>query len=221
VSKKGQEAFDLEADKAHALKLVPVSRDTEKRLDAFIVLLLHWQRHLNLIAPSTVPTIWTRHVADSLQLMRHANGATVWADFGAGGGFPGIPLACALTEQGGMVHLIESNGKKVAFLREAVRATGASAKVHQVRAEEFAETCAEPIQIVTARALAPLKTIFDQVLPLVVRGAIGLFPKGQHVDAELTEAAKYWTMDAFKFPSVTRPGSCIVAVYSLVRREPA
>jgi len=221
VNKKGKGAPDLEADKAEALKLISVSRETEKRLDAFVALLLHWQQRLNLIAPSTVPKIWTRHIADSLQLLQHSNDAKIWADFGAGGGFPGIPLACALAESGGTVHLIESNGKKAAFLREAARATGADVKVHQMRAKDFVDSCAEPIQIVTARALAPLKTIFDQVLPLVVRGAIGLFPKGQDVDAELTEAAKYWTMDAIKYPSVTSPDSSIVAVYSLVRHDPA
>jgi len=221
VSKRGQGAFDLEADKAQALKLVPVSRETEKRLDAFVVLLLHWQQRLNLIAPSTVPKIWTRHIADSLQLLKFAPEAKVWADFGAGGGFPGIPLACALAEKGGTVHLIESNGKKAAFLREAARVTAADVKVHQMRAKDFVDSCAEPIQVVTARALAPLKTIFDQVLPLMAKGAIGLFPKGQDVDAELTDAAKYWTMHAVKYPSVTSPDSHIVAVSSLARREAA
>jgi 16S rRNA (guanine527-N7)-methyltransferase len=220
VSRGGQGAFDLETDKAHALTLTPVSRETEKRLDTFVALLLQWQQKQNLIAASTVPYLWTRHVADSLQLFPLAPDATIWADLGTGGGFPGIPIACALADKGGAVHLVESNGKKAAFLREAVRVTGVKALVHQVRAETFVKSCAEPIQIVTARALAPLKTIFDQVLPLVMKGATGLFPKGQDVDAELTEAAKYWTMDAVKFPSVTKPGSQIVAVYCLVRHEP-
>ena len=221
MSKRGQGALDLEADKAQALKLLPVSRETEKRLDAFVALLLHWQQRLNLIASSTVPKIWTRHIADSLQLLKLAPEAKVWADFGAGGGFPGIPLACALAERGGTVHLIESNGKKAAFLREAARVTGVDAPVHRMRAKDFGDSCAEPVEVVTARALAPLKTIFDQVLPLIARGAIGLFPKGQDVDAELTEAAKYWTMDAVKYPSVTSPDSYIVAVRRLARHESA
>jgi 16S rRNA (guanine527-N7)-methyltransferase len=221
VSARGQGALDLEADKAHALTLTGVSRETEKKLDRFVALLQQRQQQQNLIAASTIPHIWTRHIADSLQLVPLAPDATTWADFGAGGGFPGIAVACAISDRGGMVHLIESNGKKAAFLREAISVTGVPAKVHQMRAEDFVKSCAEPIQIVTARAWAPLKTILDQTFPLLAKGAIGLFPKGQDVDAELTEAAKYWTMDAVKFPSVTNPDSRIVAVHSLVRRKPA
>ena len=96
-----------------------------------------------------------------------------------------IPIACALADYPGVrVHLIESNGKKAAFLREAVRATGVPAIVRQERVEKFAETCAETVHVVTARALAPLKTLLDQAFPLISRGAIGLFLKGQDVDAE-------------------------------------
>ena len=118
-----------------------------------------------------------------------------------------------------MVHLIESNGKKAAFLREAVQVTGVNAKVHQIRAEEFAENCAEPVDVVTARALAPLKTLCDQVFPLIAKGAIGLFPKGQDVEAELTEAAKYWTIQATKVPSVTSPEGQILVVRGLAKRK--
>jgi 16S rRNA (guanine527-N7)-methyltransferase len=218
---RGQGAFDLDADKARALKLTPVSRETERRLDWFVELLLLWQQKQNLVAPSTLPRIWTRHIADSLQLLPLAADAKVWVDFGSGGGFPGIPIACALADTGGMMHLIESVGKKAAFLREAVRVTGINAEVHQVRAEDFAKTCAEPVDVVTARALSPLKTLCDQVFPLIARGALGLFPKGQDVDAELTEAAKYWTIDATKVPSVTSPDGQIVVIRGLNPRRSA
>ena len=214
------QGLDLAADKARALALTPVSRETEKRLDSFVEVLLLWQKRQNLIATSTIPQIWTRHVADSLQLLPLAAGAKIWADFGSGGGFPGIALACALTERAGtMVHLIESVGKKVTFLGEAVRATGANAVVHHTRAEDFAKSCAEPVDAVTARAVAPLKTLCDQALPLIAKGAIGLFPKGQDVDAELTEAAKYWTIQATKVPSVTSPDGRIVVIRGLVKRK--
>jgi 16S rRNA (guanine527-N7)-methyltransferase len=214
------QGLDLAADKARALALTPVSRETEKRLDRFLEVLLLWQKRQNLIATSTIPQIWTRHVADSLQLLPLAAGAKIWADFGSGGGFPGIALACVLAEQtGAMVHLIESVGKKATFLGEAVRATGINAVVHHMRAEDFAKSCAEPIDVVTARAVAPLKTLCDQALPLIAKGAIGLFPKGQDVDAELTEAAKYWTIQATKVPSVTSPDGRIVAIRGLARRK--
>ena len=138
MSKSGQGTFDLSADKNHARTLARVSRETEKRLDIFVDLLLGWQKKTNLVAPSTLPELWTRHIADSLQLLPLAPEARLWVDFGSGGGFPGIPIACALAgHAGAQVHLIESNGKKAAFLREAVRATGAPAVVHQERAEKF------------------------------------------------------------------------------------
>ena len=214
------QGLDLAADKARALALTPVSRETEKRLDSFVEVLLLWQKRQNLIATSTIPQIWTRHVADSLQLLPLAPDAKIWADFGSGGGFPGIALACVLAGQAGtMVHLIESVGKKATFLSEAVRATGINAIVHHMRAEEFAKSCAEPIDVVTARAVAPLKALCDQALPLIAKGAMGLFPKGQDVDAELTEAAKYWTIQATKVPSVTSPDGRIVVIRGLAKRK--
>ena len=130
----GQPAPD-KSDKAAALALIPVSRETEARLDRYLALLREWQAKTNLIAPSTLPKLWTRHVADTLQLLKLAPSAKTWADFGSGGGFPGVVLACALAEtSGAMVHLIERNGKKAAFLREALRV---------VRARGSAEPCAD------------------------------------------------------------------------------
>ncbi len=206
MNKSGQGALDLAADKQRALALTPVSRETEARLSKFVELLLRRQQNQNLVGPSTLPQLWTRHVADSLQLLRLAPDARVWVDFGSGAGFPGIAIACALADEpGAMVHLVESVGKKANFLREVVTALGLPAQVHLERAEKFAETCAEAVDVVTARAVAPLKTLCDQAFPLIARGAVGLFPKGQDVEAELTEAAKYWRVEATKVPSVTNP----------------
>jgi 16S rRNA (guanine527-N7)-methyltransferase len=124
-------AHDLAADRSRAFALTPVSRETSERLDRFVDLLLRWQRTSNLIAPSTVSRLWTRHIADSLQLIELAPQARIWIDLGSGAGFPGMVLAIALTgTPGAMVHLIESNTKKAAFLREAQRVTGAPARVH-------------------------------------------------------------------------------------------
>src|SRR5438552_10680171 len=111
-------------DKAAALTLTPVSRETEVRLDRYVALLLEWQAKTNLVAPSTLPNLWTRHISDSLQLLDLAPSAKVWSDLGSGGGFPGVVLACALAERpGAMVHLVERVAKKAAFLREALRVT--------------------------------------------------------------------------------------------------
>ena len=216
MSKREQSTVDA-ADKARALALTPVSRETLARLEKFVDLLLFWQQRQNLIGPSTIPTIWTRHVADSLQLLEIAGEqGTVWVDFGSGAGFPGIPIACALADKpGAQVHLIESVGKKAVFLREAVKVTGVPAQVHHVRAENFGDSYGKKVDVVTARAVAPLKILCDQAFPLIARGAVGLFLKGQDVDAELTEAAKYWTIEASKIPSTTSPEGCIVLVRSL------
>ncbi|MGN6570231.1 MAG: 16S rRNA (guanine(527)-N(7))-methyltransferase RsmG [Pseudolabrys sp.] len=216
MSKAGQ--GDLAADKAEALRLTPVSRETLTRLETFVDLLLQWQKTTNLISPATIPNLWTRHVADSLQLLDITPSAKVWVDFGSGGGFPAIAIACALADRtGAKVHLVESNGKKAAFLREAIRATGVPAVVHARRIEDCGDSFGDKTDVVSARALAPLKILCDQAFPLIAKGAIGLFPKGQDVAAELTEAAKYWRVEARTIPSRTSPEGCIVVVEGLER----
>lgn len=213
------------ADRARALALTPVSRETLERLDRFVALLLAWQRSTNLIAPSTVPYLWTRHVADSLQLLELAPDARAWIDLGSGGGFPGLVIACALAATpGARVHLIESHGKKAAFLREAQRVTAVPATVHDMRIEEFVTTYDDPVDVITARALAPLKSLFKHSFPLLGKsGAMALFPKGQHAELELKEAresptVEAWGMDATLVPSRTDPASRIVVIRNVERR---
>ena len=210
---------DLSADRERALTLTPVSRETAARLDRFVALLLQWQDVTHLIAPSTVPRLWTRHIADSLQLIDLAPDAKIWVDLGTGGGFPGLVIACAVYGMAGrMVHLVESNARKAAFLREAVAATDSSAIVHAVRMEKFVESFAGRTDIVTARAVSPLSLLLGQCLPLLGRGAVGLFPKGQDVEAELTEASKCWKMAADLVPSRTDPKARIVMIRALEPR---
>jgi 16S rRNA (guanine527-N7)-methyltransferase len=212
-------APDLTADRAHALSLVNVSRETTQRLDRFVELLLTWQRTTNLVAPSTVPHLWTRHIADSLQLINLAPGALVWIDLGSGGGFPGLVIACALADRSGAaVHLVESNAKKAAFLREAQRVTAAPAIVHATRIEDFVPAFQGPAEVVTARALAPLKSLLDQGLPLLGKsGVVGLFPKGQNAELELGEARKSWNIKVNLVPSRTDPTGRIVVIRELLR----
>jgi 16S rRNA (guanine527-N7)-methyltransferase len=215
-------ASALADDRARALTLTPVSRETAQRLDRFVELLLAWQQRVNLIAPSTLRELWTRHVADSLQLLPIAPAARVWVDIGSGGGFPGLPIACALAGTAGAhVHLVESNAKKAAFLREAVRVTGVPASVHAARLENIVDSFDPPPDIVVARAVSRLKLLFDQSYPLLRQGAQALFPKGQDVEVELTEAAKYWNIGATLVPSRTDPRGRIVHVSSLHPRGPA
>src|SRR5215467_6864697 len=152
----------LAADRAKAFGLTPVSRETVDRLDRFVELVLTWQKTTHLISPSTIPTLWTRHVADSLQLLELAPSARLWVDLGSGGGFPGLVIACALAETpGAQVHLVESNTKKAAFLREAVRLTGAPAVVQPMRIEKFVANFSAAPDALTARALLPFKSLLD------------------------------------------------------------
>jgi 16S rRNA (guanine527-N7)-methyltransferase len=193
---------DRTVDKAAALALTPVSRETEARLERYVALLDQWQAKTNLVAPSTLPQVWTRHIADSLQLLALAPGARTWVDLGSGGGFPGMVLACAMAERSGaMAHLVERNAKKAAFLREALRVSGASGMVHLADIGDYVESCPAPVDCVTARAVAPLHTLLGYAQPLVARGAKALFLKGQDVETELTEATKYWNIKLVLHPS--------------------
>jgi 16S rRNA (guanine527-N7)-methyltransferase len=213
IAGEGPEHADLAADRSRALALVPVSRETTARLDRFVAILLEWQQRMNLIAPSTEPIVWTRHIADSLQLLGLAPNARRWADLGSGAGFPGLVLACALADTpGAEVHLVESKTKKAAFLREAAQVTGAPAIIHAERIEDFVKHAPRQIDVVTARALAPLPELLAAAYPLLKTGAVGLFPKGQDVDAELTEAAKCWNIQASLVTSRTDLRSRVVIV---------
>jgi 16S rRNA (guanine527-N7)-methyltransferase len=195
------------SDKAAALKLTPVSRETEKRLEGYVALLLQWQAKTNLVASSTLPNLWTRHISDSLQLLTLTPNAKIWVDLGSGGGFPGVVLACAMAGiEGAMVHLVERNARKAAFLREALRITKAAGTVHLADIGDYVDSFPHPVDCVTARAVAPLHQLLGFSEPLVARGAKALFLKGQDVEAELTEATKYWNITPRLHPSLTGQG---------------
>ena len=208
----------IAADKIAALKLAPVSRETEARLDHYITLLRAWQAKTNLVAPSTLPHLWTRHIADSLQLVALAPAAKRWADLGSGGGFPGVVLACAMAgTPDTSVHLVERIAKKAAFLREAIRVTTSPGVVHLAEIGDNVDRITGPVDCVTARALAPLHQLIGFAEPLMRRGAKALFLKGQDVEAELTEAAKYWNIQPQLHQSRTGDG-WIVELTSVERR---
>jgi 16S rRNA (guanine527-N7)-methyltransferase len=210
----------LDADKTAALRLTPVSRETEARLDRYVDLLLQWQAKTNLVAPSTLPNLWTRHIADSLQLSDLAPSARIWVDFGSGGGFPGVVLACAMAEiSGAMVHLVERNAKKAAFLREALRVTGAPGHVILADIGDCVDSVPGQVDCVTARALASLNQLVGFAEPLVQRGAKALFLKGQDVAAELTEATRYWKITPRLHSSRTGGNGWIVELDRIERHD--
>ena len=176
-------ARDEGADRARALSLVPVSRETEARLSIYVDLLRRWQTIKNLVGPSTLVEIWTRHIADSAQLVDLAPNAKRWVDLGAGAGFPGLVVAIVLADRPGVqVELIESNARKCAFLRDVIRATEAPARVHPGRIEAVLPTLQGSVDVVTSRALAPLPELLAFSGALLRGGALGLFLKGAETD---------------------------------------
>jgi 16S rRNA (guanine527-N7)-methyltransferase len=186
-----------------------VSRESLEKLKAYAALLTAWQARINLIGKSTVEDIWTRHIADALQLTRFMpETITRIADLGSGAGIPGVILAIARPIE---AHLFESNQKKAAFLREAQRITGARAIMHAERIEDF-DAAKLRIGAVTARALARLPKLLDLAEPFLDQGATGYFHKGQDVEAELTEATKSWKITVEKHPSMTDSRGVILVV---------
>jgi 16S rRNA (guanine527-N7)-methyltransferase len=209
-------------DRTAALTLTPVSRETEVRLQSYVDLLLEWQAKTNLVAPSTLPNLWTRHISDSLQLLQLAPSAHTWADLGSGGGFPGVVLACGLAETpGARIHLVERNAKKAAFLREALRITGAPGTVHLADIGDSVDRITGKVDCVTARAVAPLHQLIGYAEPLVRQGAKALFLKGQDVEAELTEATKYWNIAPHLHSSRTGGHGWIVELDHIESRNPS
>lgn len=165
--------------------------ETTERLRAFAALLAAWTRRINLVSSSDRDVIWTRHVQDSLRLLRLIPPGTARAiDLGSGGGLPGLVLAIA---SGIPFDLVESDRRKAAFLGEAARATAAPVRVHAVRIEGCG---LPPAPLVTARALAPLAGLLDLAAPLLAPGGLLLFPKGARAAEELEAARERWGFDA-------------------------
>ena len=189
-----------------------VSRETLARLQTHVELVRRWQGAQNLVAAGTLDDIWRRHVADSAQLAKLFPEATTWIDLGSGAGFPGLVLAIIGAERGaGPVHLIESNRRKCAFLREAVRATDAPAEVHEGRVEDCVEAIG-PVDRVAARALAPLPKLIGLARPALDRGAAAAFHKGRDFAREIAAATKSWDFDLVQHSSRITAGGVILDI---------
>jgi 16S rRNA (guanine527-N7)-methyltransferase len=197
-----------------------VSRETDRRLQLIAGQLVKWQPRINLVSPATMAAYESRHFADSLQLCDLAPGARRWIDLGSGGGFPGLVVAAVLADHpGSEVVLVESNAKKCAFLRETARIAGLPVAVICDRIESVAPHLAEAFDVVSARALAPLTVLLGLAEPLLRKGAIGLFPKGQDVDDELETALITWNLRCDLIQSRTEQKARIVRVLSATRRQ--
>jgi 16S rRNA (guanine527-N7)-methyltransferase len=204
-------------DAAAFQERLSVSRETLARFETYASLLRKWQKAINLVGPKTVDALWERHFFDSAQIFalvgEKARG--VWLDLGSGAGFPGLVVALLGAAQ---VHLVESDGRKATFLREAIRATGAPAQVHAMRVEALSPFA---VDVITARAFAPMPRLLDLATPFWREGTIGLFPKGRDVELELTQAAKYWIIEPEFHPSQTEDGAQILRISTVPLRQPA
>ena len=208
------------ADREAVLARLGVSRETAARLDVFLALLAERQGEGNLVSGPSLPLAWRRHVEDSAQVHRLASKARRWADLGTGAGFPGLVTAILLADEpGAVVHLIERDRRKTAFLREVADATGAPASVHEGGIGTVAPTLAGTIDAVSARALAPLPDLLNLAEPLLTAGAVGYFMKGRTVADEVAAARHHWRFTVELLPSRLDPAGRIVVVRDLMRRR--
>ena len=169
---------------------------------------------MNLVGPDTIPDVWNRHIFDSAQLLDLAPKALTWADLGAGAGFPGLVLAILLKDRADShVWLVDSLGKRCRFLQAVVEALSLRATVVNGRAEDQRIR----VDVVTARALAPMDRLLGYAQPYLQRGAQGLFLKGEKVEAELIDARKVWQFNSDLSVSRSDPRGRIVSVRSLRR----
>lgn len=190
-----------------------VSRETLARLSIYADLLAKWQSRINLVAPSTLPGLWQRHMLDSAQLAPLLPaGSKTLLDLGSGAGFPGLVLAVMRADL--HVHLVESDTRKATFLREAARLTKTVATVHAKRIEA---TATFPVDVVIARACASLTELLELSERFLTPSSICIFPKGERVEEELTEAGKRWKMHIERHPSRTAANSTVLRLTDIKR----
>jgi 16S rRNA (guanine527-N7)-methyltransferase len=193
-------------------ELFPVSRETLARLEAYEALLTQWSMRINLVGRDTLADLWRRHMLDSAQLRPLI---PEWArsliDLGSGAGFPGLVLAI-LGVPG--VELVEADSRKSAFLREAARIVGAEVTIRPCR---IAAVPAHPVDVVTARALAPLDKLLDLARPFLGPETQCLFLKGERAEEELTLARQHWTMTPSLYQSISDPRGVVLRLQQVVR----
>ena len=185
--------------------LTNVSRETLERLEIIVAELDQWRSKINLIGPSEFDQVWRRHVWDSWQLFDHVPEGPI-VDLGSGSGFPALVLAAGFASKESHMTLIESVGKKCAFLRAAIDSAELNARVIQGRVEAV-----NPVEAhcVTARAFAPLPKLLDYAEPWLEKGAYGVFPKGRRWQEELTSAQESWRFAYEAIPSKTGDGAIL------------
>ncbi len=196
-------------------RLTEAAPERMAELAGFLTRLTEANAVMNLVGPDSLSDFWNRHAWDSAQLLDFAPGAQSWADLGAGAGFPGLVLAILLKDRTDChVWLIDSLQKRCRFLQSVVDEISLPATVIWGRAEQ--QTL--KVDVVTARAVAPMEKLLGYAQPYLQRGAQGLFLKGEKAELELRDAAKVWQVEADLSVSRSDPRGRIVTVRSLKRR---
>ena len=189
---------------------------TEK-LSVFARLLLDWNRGVNLVARSTVDGLWRRHILDSAQLFRFRPAGNLrWLDIGTGAGLPGMVLA-VLAECDRHDHevlLVESSARRIEFLRFVRRELDVDVQILHMRSEQCAPCHAD---IVTARAVADLKSLIGLVIPHLAAQGRGIFPKGRDCRSEMEQARQLWQFAWQCHASVTSRDGRIVVLQEVNR----
>lgn len=198
-------------------KTMNVSRETMERLDSYAALLTKWNKAINLVAPSTIQTLWTRHFLDSAQIYKNAPvGATQWVDLGSGAGFPGLIVACLALDEQPRLHMIciESDQRKSVFLQAVIRELGLNASVVNARIEK-----ADPVgaDVVSARALSSLDSLLFYAKRHLREGGAAIFLKGAGHFDEIEKAKKHWAFDIQVEPSKTDPDGAVLVIGDIHR----
>jgi len=199
------------------LQRLEASPETAARLDALVATLTRWAPRINLVARSTLETVWTRHVEDSAQLLDLVpTTARRWVDLGAGAGFPGLVIAAIAAERAPdlTLTLVESDSRKAAFLGAAARQMAVDVTIRISRIEALTS---DAFDVVSARALAPLPKLLEYAAPLLAPNGVAVFPKGEGWKGELTEASERWHMAADVRPSVTHRDAVILVLSEIAR----
>ena len=213
-------------DDPRALKrVIDVSRETEERLAHYVALLKKWQPVQNLVSGPTLKSVWSRHIADCAQLLPlaelHSPVLRVWCDLGSGAGLPGLVIAILGKERHPdlKVHLVESNQRKIAFLRTVTRELDLSTCLHAERIEALNVSHVGQIDVISARALAPFSQLLALTDHLRAPGTVCLFHKGRDFGVEYEEAARTRTINMLEQRSLIEPESRIVIVQSAIKNS--
>jgi 16S rRNA (guanine527-N7)-methyltransferase len=194
-----------------------VSRETMDRLERLATLVESENGRQNLVSPSTLPIIWSRHILDSAQLVWLAEATSgAWLDIGSGGGFPGIVVGLMRDDP---TILVEPRSKRAAFLRETVDALGLANRVEVSASRVETAQISAPVSIISARAVAALPALFGMAVRFASKDTIWLLPKGRSAADEVAEAKREWQGEMRLVPSLSDPDSAIVVARGMRRKS--